>query len=52
MDINYDTFIKLTDDYHEKTVQNILEIIREIYIKALMKVGIVHPVKHSSQKDR
>ena len=52
MDISYDKFIRTTDDYHVKAVQKILKnyMIKGIYIKAHMRVHIVHHVNHFGLK--
>lgn len=52
MKIDYDKFMRTTDEYHVKTVQEIFErfIKQETFIKANMKDGIVNLVKAILQK--
>ena len=44
MDISYDRFIRTTDDYHVKAVQDIFNKLHEqgIFTRVPMKAGIVH----------
>ena len=52
LDISYDHFIRTTDPEHQKTVQKIFKnyMIKGIFTRASMKVGIVLPVNHSGLK--
>lgn len=52
MNISYDKFIRTTDDYHIKAVQDIFKnyMTREIFINHHMKVYIVLHVNLSGQK--
>ena len=51
MNISYDKFIRTTDDYHIKAVQDIFKnyMTKEIYINHPMKECTVHLVNPSGQ---
>ena len=52
MDISYDRFIRTTDPYHEKAVQDIFTQLYKqgIFIREPMKAGTAHPVRLSGQR--